>query len=123
MLCWLVVDDSDVIRKVARRVLEDMHYMVLEAASGEEAIALCRKAMPQLILLDWHMPGINGHDFMDMLKLIKTDRPPVIVYCTTENDPIDLARAFTGGAQAYLMKPYNRPILEQKIQHVARLAA
>ncbi len=123
MLCWLVVDDSDVIRKVARRVLEDMNYLVLEADSGEAALQQCLRAMPEIILLDWHMPGMSGHDVMTALKSIPADRQPVVVYCTTENDPQDLSRAFAGGAQAYLMKPFNRAILKSKIAEVVRLAA
>jgi two-component system, chemotaxis family, chemotaxis protein CheY len=123
MLCWLVVDDSDVIRKVARRVLEDMNYLVLEADSGEAALAQCRKAMPQIILLDWHMPGMSGHDVLAALRSIESDRKPVVVYCTTENDPQDLSRAFAGGAEAYLLKPYNRSILKTKIAEAVRLAA
>jgi len=123
MLCWLVVDDSDVIRKVARRVLEDMNYLVLEAESGEDAIEQCRKAMPDIILLDWHMPGMSGHDVMAALKSVACDRQPLIVYCTTENDPADLARAFSGGAGAYLMKPFNRVILKAKIAEAVRLSA
>ena len=68
MLCWLVVDDSDVIRKVARRVLEDMNYLVLEAESGQAALEQCARAMPEIILLDWHMPGMSGHDFLAALR-------------------------------------------------------
>jgi two-component system, chemotaxis family, chemotaxis protein CheY len=123
MLCWLVVDDSDVIRKVARRVLEDMNYLVLEADSGAAALEQCRKAMPQIILLDWHMPGMSGHDVLAALQNIESDRKPVVVYCTTENDPQDLSRAFAGGAEAYLLKPYNRSILKTKIAEAVRLAA
>lgn len=123
MLCWLVVDDSDLIRKVARKVLEDMNYLVLEADTGESAIAQCMKAMPELILLDWHMPGMSGHDVMAAIKAIPGDHKPVIVYCTTQNDPVDLSRAFAGGADAYMMKPFNRAILKAKVAEAVLLAA
>jgi two-component system, chemotaxis family, chemotaxis protein CheY len=123
MLCWLVVDDSEIIRKVARRVLEDMNYMVIEADNGTAALEQCAKAMPQLILLDWHMPGMTGHEFLSLLHSIPTDRKPIVVYCTTENDPTDIARAFAGGAEALLMKPFNRATLKAKVGEVALLAA
>ena len=123
MLCWLVVDDSDVIRKVARRVLEDMNYLVLEADCGEAALEQCTRAMPEIILLDWHMPGMSGHEFLAALKAWPTEQRPVVVYCTTDNNPQDLSRAFAGGAQAYLLKPFNRAILKAKIAEVVRLAA
>lgn len=122
MLCWLVVDDSDVIRKVARRILEDMNYLVLEADSGQSALEQCKRAMPQLILLDWHMPDMTGHAFLSALKVLDGERP-TIVYCTTENDPTDVARAFAGGAEAVLMKPFNRASLTAKVTEAVRLAA
>ncbi len=123
MLCWLVVDDSDVIRKVARRILEDLNYLVLEADSGQSALEQCKRAMPQLILLDWHMPDMTGHAFLAALKGVDSVQKPTIVYCTTENDPIDLARAFAGGAEAVLMKPFNRASLTAKVTEAVRLAA
>ncbi len=123
MLCWLVVDDSEIIRKVARRILEDMNYMVIEADSGAAALEQCAKAMPELILLDWHMPGMTGHEFLGLLQTVPTDRKPIVVYCTTENDPADIARAFAGGAEALLLKPFNRATLRAKAGEVALLAA
>ena len=123
MLCWLVVDDSEIIRKVARRILEDMNYMVIEADSGAAALEQCARAMPELILLDWQMPGMTGHEFLGLLQTVPTDRKPIVVYCTTENDPVDTARAFAGGAEALLLKPFNRATLRAKVGEVARLAA
>jgi two-component system, chemotaxis family, chemotaxis protein CheY len=123
MLCWLVVDDSDVIRKVARRILEDMNYLVLEAGSADDALDQCAKAMPEMILLDWHMPGKSGHDFLAELKKVQADRRPVVVYCTSENDPDDLARAFAGGAEGYMLKPFTRATLQAKVNEALLLAA
>ena len=123
MLCWLVVDDSEVIRKVARQVLEDMNFLVIEAENGEAALAQCSRAMPEIILLDWLMPGMNGHEFMSAVKAIPSENRPVIVYCTTENNPRDINRAFAGGAETFLLKPFNRAILKEKINEVILLAA
>lgn len=123
MLCWLIVDDSEIIRKVARRILEDMNYLVIEADNGAAALELCIKAMPDMILLDWHMPGMSGHEFLARVQTVPSDRKPIIVYCTTENDPIDLARAFAAGAEAFLMKPFNRASLRLKVSEVLLLAA
>ena len=68
MRTCLVVDDSRVIRKVARRILEDMGFEIAEAADGMEALAWCRAAMPDAILLDWNMPVMNGIDFLRRLR-------------------------------------------------------
>lgn len=123
MLCWLVVDDSEMIRKVARRILEDMNYLVIEADSGAAALELCTKAMPEMILLDWHMPGMSGQEFLAQIQTIALNSKPTIVYCTTENDPADLSRAFASGAQAFLMKPFDRASLKEKVSEVLLLAA
>ena len=100
-----------------------MNYMVIEADSGAAALEQCAKAMPELILLDWHMPGMTGHEFLGLLQTVPTDRKPIVVYCTTENDPADIARAFAGGAEALLLKPFNRATLRAKAGEVALLAA
>ena len=60
----LVVDDSEVIRKVARRMLEHVNITSTEAESGEDALTRCRAAMPDIILVDWHMPGLAGSDLI-----------------------------------------------------------
>lgn len=104
----LVVDDSEVVRKVARRILESMHFEVTEAENGQEAVERCVQRMPDAVLLDWDMPVMNGLEFLGALRLAtKSDRPR-IVYCLTENDPAEISRALLGGADDYLLKPFDR---------------
>ncbi|MBS0240736.1 MAG: response regulator [Proteobacteria bacterium] len=111
----LVVDDSEVIRKVARRILESMHFEVTEAENGQEAIERCQQRMPDTVLLDWHMPVMSGLEFLGALRLSKGERPrPYIFYCLTENDPSEIARAFVGGANDYILKPFDRASLADK---------
>jgi two-component system chemotaxis response regulator CheY len=109
-----VVDDSRVIRKVARRILEDIGFDVAEAADGMEALAWCRTSMPEAILLDWNMPVLNGLDFLLQLRREPQGTKPVVVFCTVENDPSDIARALEAGAAEYIMKPFDSDILESK---------
>jgi two-component system chemotaxis response regulator CheY len=110
----LVVDDSRVIRKVARRILEDLGFEVAEAADGMEALAWCRTAMPDGILLDWNMPVLNGLEFLQQLRREPDGDRPVVVFCTVENDPDHIARALGAGAAEYIMKPFDSDILESK---------
>lgn len=111
----LVVDDSDVIRKVARRILERMQFEISEAENGQEAIERCTARMPDAILLDWHMPVMGGVEFLGALRLMNAETKPWVIYCTTENDPADISRAFAAGADDYILKPYDRSMLSAKL--------
>jgi two-component system chemotaxis response regulator CheY len=115
----LIVDDSSVVRKVARRILEDLQFAVSEAEDGQKALDMCREAMPDLILLDWQMPVMNGIEFLAALRK-QTDggAAPKVVFCATENDVANITKAMRAGADDYLMKPFDRDIVEAKLQEV-----
>lgn len=114
----LVVDDSEVIRKVARRILESMQFEIVEAENGQEAIERCQAQPPDAILLDWQMPVMNGVEFLGALRFAKLERKPYVIYCTSENDPADIARAFAAGADEYLLKPFDRDELKGKLNDI-----
>lgn len=118
MKSCLVVDDSRVVRKVARKILEDLKFDCAEAADGAEALARCREKMPDAILLDWNMPVMNGIDFLRALRRERNGEKPVVVFCTTENDMDHIAEAIRSGANEYVMKPFDGEIIESKFQEV-----
>src|ERR1700759_4391571 len=118
MKSCLVVDDSRVIRKVACRILEDLHFATAEAEDGIAALASCRQKMPQLILLDWNMPNMNGIEFLKTLRREREGQRPIVVFCTTENDLAHITEALTAGANEYIMKPFDRGIIEAKLAEV-----
>lgn len=118
MKTCLVVDDSSVIRKVARRILEDMDFSVEEAADGEEALQKCRTSMPDSIFLDWNMPVMDGLEFLKALRSAEGGEGPKVVFCTTENDVAHIAKAMRAGANEYIMKPFDREIVEAKFAEV-----
>ena len=111
----LVVDDSEVIRKVARRILESLNFEITEAENGQEALERCQANPPDAILLDWSMPVMGGCEFLGALRFAKLEKKPFVLYCTTENDPIDISKAIAAGADEYVLKPYNREVLESKL--------
>ena len=111
----LVVDDSMVIRKVASRILEDLGFEIDEAGDGMEALDVCRGAMPDLIILDWNMPIMNGLEFLLELRKTPGGNTPKVVFCTTENDVEHITQAIDAGANEYIMKPFDREILESKL--------
>ncbi|CAN1519256.1 CheY FOG, CheY-like receiver [Caulobacteraceae bacterium] len=118
MKTCLVVDDSRVIRKVARRILEDLAFRVEEAGDGSEALSFCRSTMPDAILLDWNMPVMNGIDFLRHLRADPGGDRPVVVFCTTENDISAIAQAIECGANEYIMKPFDSEIVQSKFAEV-----
>ena len=111
----LVVDDSKIIRKVARHILESLSIEVSEAENGQAAVERCMERMPDAVLLDWQMPVMNGLEFIGALRLATKGERPHIIYCTTENDPAELSRAFMGGADDYILKPFDRESLAAKL--------
>ena len=107
MKSCLIVDDSKVIRKVARHILETLEFEVEEAGDGQEALSRCEAKMPDVVLLDWKMLRQRGHG----------DQPKV-VFCTTENDMAHIRAALEAGADEYVMKPFDRETLHIKLQLV-----
>ena len=115
----LVVDDSNIIRRVARKILEDLRFEVLEAENGQQAIELCGSSSPDAILLDWHMPDMTGIEAIQQLRSASDERKPYIVYAVTENDASDITRALTAGADDFVLKPFDRRDLEAKFSAAA----
>jgi two-component system chemotaxis response regulator CheY len=121
MKSCLVVDDSKVIRLVARRILEALNFAVEEAADGRQAMVACARRMPDVILLDWNMPEMNGIDFLRALRQTDAGKAPVVVFCTTETDISHIQEAISAGANEYIMKPFDSEILENKFTQVGLL--
>jgi two-component system, chemotaxis family, chemotaxis protein CheY len=118
MKTCLVVDDSSVVRKIARRILEEIGFAVIEAEDGEQALEACKKSLPEAILLDWNMPVMDGYDFLGRLRRMPDGDQPKVVFCTTENDIDHISRALNAGANEYIMKPFDKDIVSAKFQEV-----
>lgn len=114
----LIVDDSIVIRKVARRILESLNLGIDEAEDGRQALAACAKKMPDAILLDWNMPHMDGFQFLRELRKMPTSVTTKVIFCTTENDVSHIARAMHAGADEYIMKPFDKDIVRSKFAEV-----
>jgi two-component system, chemotaxis family, chemotaxis protein CheY len=122
MKTCLVVDDSGVVRKIARRILEGMEFAVIEAEDGAKALEACKCAMPDAVLLDWNMPVMDGFEFLVQLRRMPGGDVPKVVFCTTENGIDHISRALHAGANEYIMKPFDKEIVTAKFQEVGLLA-
>ena len=85
---------------------------------GQEALDACEQSMPDLILLDWNMPVMNGLDFLRALRREEGGDKPVVVFCSTENDAEHIGEAMRSGANEYIMKPFDADIIESKFAEV-----
>lgn len=118
----LIVDESEVVRKVASAILSASGYEVIEATTGREGFELAKSKMPDAILLDWRVADLAAHDFISKLRAQSSGPRPYLVYLTTEFDHADITRALGAGADGCLMKPFDRVSLEEKFR-LSRLAA
>jgi two-component system chemotaxis response regulator CheY len=122
MKTCLVVDDSSVVRKIARRILEGLDFQIIEAEDGEKAIEACECGMPDAVLLDWNMPVMDGFAFLGHLRRMPGGDTPMVVFCTTENGIDHISRAIQAGANEYIMKPFYKDIIADKFQQVGLVA-
>ncbi len=118
----LVVDDSGVVRRAARRMLESLGLAVREAADGVAALAACRESLPDAVLLDWNMPVMDGLAFLRRARTEFGPDRPLVVLCTTECTLERIVEALAAGAQEYVMKPFDAAILEDKFGQLGLLS-
>lgn len=116
----LIVDDSRVIRKVSSKIAISLGYVPIEAENGEEALARCKKSMPDLVLTDWNMPEMDGITFVTKLRSIPTPREPVVVFCTSNGEAKDIHDGIAAGADDYIVKPFDEAALRAKLEKLGR---
>ncbi len=114
----LVVDDSPVIRKIARRILEGMNFQTAEAVDGKQALNACSFLMPDAIIVDWSMPVLDGFDFTKQLRRMPDGDKPKILFCMSEYDVAQVARAMHAGADDILMKPFDKDLVKAKFEDI-----
>ena len=116
MKTCLIVDDSKIVRKVVRRIVEVFGFEILEAENGKEAVDQARAHTVDVIILDWNMPIMDG---MECMKQIRADASivaqPKIIFCTTENEFSKIQLAMMNGADEYVMKPFDEAIIAGKL--------
>ncbi len=116
----LVVDDSRTIRTIIRRILIELGYEVCEAGNGVEALRVIEAegAAVKLVLADWNMPEMNGLELLQRLRQDPSLSSLKIIMVTTETEMDHMASAMESGADEYVMKPFTKDILVEKLEFV-----
>jgi len=118
----LIVDDSKAIREIEKKYLEEIGFEVLEAGNGKEALKILEENPDiKLILLDWHMPVMNGYEFLLKLRANPKWSDIKVMMVTTENQQKSIIDAIMAGANEYLMKPFDKEMLEVKIKYLMEI--
>lgn len=118
MKTCLIVDDSRTIRAAIRRLVVELGFEIREAENGAEALSACRAQKPDVVLLDWNMPVMTGIEFLRALPEAMNGDMPLVILCTTESDIDHITEALSAGASEYIMKPFDKEIVESKFRQV-----
>lgn len=113
----LVIDDSRVVRSILRHMLGELGFQVQEASNGREGIdALGRGSAPDVVFVDWNMPVMNGLEFVCAVRSDASRAELPLVMVTTESEMESVSKALEVGASEYIMKPFDRDIVREKLQ-------
>ena len=119
----LVVDDSRAMRMILSKTLAESGFEVMQASNGREAIEIMDREGPAigLVLLDWNMPEVTGIEVVETLRSQKTFNTVRLVMVTTETEIEQMARALEAGADEYVMKPFTREAVEDKLRLIGAM--
>ena len=117
----MVVDDSKIVRKLSGRIIQAIGYEVVEAEDGKVALDVFAEHHPSLIMLDWHMPVMNGLEFLTELRKRPDGQEVVVIFCTTETEMSNIQEAIMRGANEYVMKPFDEEIIRGKLEQLGLL--
>jgi two-component system, chemotaxis family, chemotaxis protein CheY len=112
----MIVDDSSVIRKVAKRILTGPEMMVVEASTGAQALDMCTAQMPDIIVVDGGLTDMATVEFIRQAMAIPAVIRPRIMICLTQFDLGAIMRAKRAGAAGFVLKPFNRPQLLERFR-------
>lgn len=118
----MIVDDSSVIRKVARRILAGPDMLIIEASNGYQALDMCAAEMPDVIVVDGALPDMTTVDFIRQAITIPSAIRPSIMICIPQFDLGAIMRAKRAGAAGFIMKPFNRPQLLERFRQLNEAA-
>ena len=112
----IVIDDSRTMRVILGRILKEIGFEVYEANNGREALEVLEAVgRVELALVDWNMPEMNGFEFVCAIRANRSNDDMILMMVTTETEMENVARALEAGANEYVMKPFTREIILEKL--------
>jgi len=108
----LIIDDSDVIREIAARIVADLGLSAEQATTAGEGVDFCSDNKTAVVLLDWDLPSMGALDFLRGASELPEEKKPAIILCATENDPQQFTLAKAAGAAHHVLKPFDRATIE-----------
>ena len=119
----LVIDDSRAMRAILRRIVTELGFEVAEAQDGREALdVMAEGPLPDLCLIDWNMPVMNGLDFVSSVRNNLDWRDVTLMMVTTESEHGQIVRALAAGAHEYVIKPFTPDAIVEKLQLLGLVA-
>jgi two-component system chemotaxis response regulator CheY len=117
----LIIDDSRIIRRVAAKIMFELGFEAEEAENGQAALEAVRVHMPDILIVDWDMPVMDGLVFTQELRKLPGGARPIVVFCTADNEVSYIERALAAGANEYIMKPFDSEIIRSKLTLLSAL--
>ena|SRR5947209_6042550 len=112
----MVVDDSKAVRLLLSNVLGEIGYEVVQAGDGEDALQQLGNDPISLFLVDWNMPRMDGLEFVKRLRADQRYSSAAVMMITTETEIQQIVRALEAGANEYIMKPFTKEIIADKLR-------
>jgi two-component system chemotaxis response regulator CheY len=113
----LVIDDSRAVRRIMGNIMKELGYDTIEAGNGIEGLAQMEAhGLQDIVLVDWNMPEMNGLEFIKATRAIPAYRDMPIMMVTTETEMDNISRAFMAGVNEYVMKPFDKNMILEKLQ-------
>jgi two-component system chemotaxis response regulator CheY len=118
----LILDDSRAMRLILRRIMHSAGFDVIEGADGQQGLeALSRGPLPDVALVDWNMPGVDGLSFVNAVRGNPEYRPMTLMMVTTESEHDQIVRALAAGAHEYIIKPFTPDAIVDKLEFLGLL--
>lgn len=112
----IIADDSKIMRMLLTKIMENFGYSVTEAEDGEDLLEQCAKEIPDLIISDWNLPLIDGIDVLYKIRSDKKIKQPIFLFCSYIRDAEVISQAIAGGADDFIMRPFDEDIIASKLK-------